>query len=225
MNDSKNALMDRHLKRVERWLRRCVAACKCGSWGDALAEAECLEAETKGLREKIWTAAEDEALGAGNHGIVYSACFALKIAVLAVAMVLAAVIPISLDSENGIFELMPRGETAVLLSSEESDIINALRESLSNGNGGRVVISVEASEEAASAQFDRGAAMAAEKTPPAAPRSAAVLSVEQPQAPVEEQVEEEAEIVRRPSVDEVISLIQVGQRALRSSEAGITIVP
>ena len=219
MKDSKNALMDRHLKRVERWLKRCVAACKCGSWGDALAEAECLEAETKGLREKLWTAASDDALRVSDRGMAHFMFAALKIGVLAVAIVLSAVMPIAFDPESGALEFAAQRESLVLLSSTESDIINALRESLSSGNSGTVVISVEMAEEVtAVTESGRGAAMAAEKPRPA-PEIAKVLSAEQ--APVEDEIP----VVRRPSADEVISLIQVGQRALRSSEPGVTVVP
>ena len=220
MNDSKDALMDRHLKRVERWLKRCIAACKCGSWRDALVEAECLEAETKGLREKLWSAAEDEVLGVPEDSVAHSAFATLKIAILAVAMVLTAVIPISLDPESGALQIAPQFESVALLSSTESDIISALRESLSSGNSGRVVISVEMPQEVTTTGPERGAALAAERTKPA-PRNASALIVEYPQTPVEE----EAKAARRPSTEEVISLIQVGQRALRSSEPAVIVVP
>ena len=220
MNDSKNALMDRHLKRVERWLKRCVVACKCGSWSDALAEAECLEAETKGLREDLWGAVEDEALGVPDRGMAYSAFSMLKITILAMAMVLAAVIPISFDPESGILEFAPQKESVVLLSSTESDIIDALRQSLSSGNSGKVVISVEMTEEAEAAESGGGIAMAAERTKPA-PKNTAAVRTGLPQA----QAEEVAKSTRRPSADEVISLVQIGQRALRSSEPGVIVVP
>ena len=220
MKDSNNALMDRHLKRVERWLKRCIAACKCGSWSDALAEAECLEAETKGLREKLWSTVEDEASRVPDRGIVHSAFAMLKIAILSMVIVLSAVIPISLDPDSGVLKFVPQRDSVVLLSSTESDIINALRESLSSGNSGRVVISVEIPEEASSTESDRGAAMAAEKVKPA-PKNTVSPSVEYPKAPAEQEVK----AVRHPSADEVISLIQVGQRALRSSEPGVIVVP
>ena len=217
MNRSKNALVDRHLKRVESWLKRCVVACKCGSWGDALAEAECLEAETKGLREKLWDATRDEALDIPEQGMMHSVFATVKITVLAMAMVLSAVIPISLDAEfgSGALNFASQGESVVLLSSLENDIINALRENLSGGNNGRVVISLEAPQTATTAESNRGAAMAAERAG-TAPRIA-----EPPQAADEE----DAASHRRPSAEEVIALIQVGQRALRSSEPGVIVVP
>ena len=215
MNDSKKALMDRHIKRVEKWLKRCITACKQGSWGDALAEAECLEAETKGLREKLWGAVEHEVLGTGARSIVYTA---LKVVVLALAIVFSAVIPASLDSESGVLESAPQGESVFILSSTESDIINALRENLSSGNSGRDFVPVEIPEEAPVAEPNGSVAMAAERSGPA-PEN--IVPADAEPAPL---VEEEAQVARRPSADEVISLIQVGQRALRSSEPGVTIL-
>jgi len=220
--DAKNSPMDRHLKRVERWLKRCVAACKCGSWSDALAEAECLEAETRGLREKLWSAVEEEVSGAEKRGIVYSTLMVFKVAILVMTMVLAAVIPISLDPETQSQVGMVPVETLALLTSTESDIINALRESLSGGNSGRVILSVEIPKDVSVPAKDRGAAMASEKAGTEAVR-AVVETAEKipPQGDVAETTKE----ARRPSVDEVISLIQVGQRALRVSEPGVTVAP
>jgi hypothetical protein len=207
--------MDRHLKRVERWLIRCVTACRCGSWGDALAEAECLEAETKGLRDKLWVAAEEEASARKRRTFAFSAFTILKVSALAMTMVLTAVIPISFDPEarGGVSAPM---ESIALLSRTESDIINALRESLSSGNSGRVVISVEIPDESLP-PVQNGAALASEAARPA-PRQ--VVAEIAPPAPVAEESG-----ARRPSVDEVISLIQVGQRALRTSEPGVKVVP
>ena len=220
MNDSGNNMMERHLQRVERWLKRCMAACKCGSWSDALAEAECMEAETKGLREKLWSAVEEEALGAEKRVAARGVFTVFKVTTLAMAMVLPVVIPISLDPEARAPLTLPSMESVVLLSSTESDIINALRESLSSGNSGRVVLSVEIPEDNPVPASERGAAMASEKALPS-PKRAVEVTVR----PVPSITEEKAEAERSPSVDDVLSLIQVGQRALRVSEPGVTVVP
>ena len=220
MNKSKNALIDRHLKRVERWLKRCMAACKHGSWSDALMEAECLEAETKGLNEKLWSVARDEALDVPDQSMLHSVFATVKITVLAMAIVLSAVIPVSLDPESGpgVLEFASRDESIVLMSSVENDIINALGESLAGGNRGSAAASVDIPQEVTAAESDRGAAMAAER-----PRPAPIIAA-QPPEPVEVR-EEEVMPARRLSAEEVISLIQVGQRALSSSERGVIIVP
>jgi hypothetical protein len=204
-------------------LRRCVTACKYGSWSDALAEAECLEAETKGLREKIWIAAVDEAAGESRKSAARGAFTALRVAFLAMTMVLTMVIPISLDPEANSWGNPLSFESIALLTSEESDIISALRHSLSSGNRGRIVISVELPEEGPPPVEHSGAAMAADGAKPVA-RSVPVVVVERETEP-ETQKSVETQEARRPSIDEVISLIQVGQRALRSQEPGVRVAP
>jgi hypothetical protein len=205
--------VESHLKRVERWLRRCVAACRGGSWCDALSEAECLEAEAKGLREKLWLTAGDEAAGAGKIGICPRVFSLLKVAALAIVMVLTAVLPISTDTGPLSRNTAYAPETFEFLTSQESDIINALRENLSSGNRGVAALPAEAPKKTVpAAETKNGAAMASEMEPAAVVEAVAEA--------VEEMI---AETPRRPSADEVIALIQVGQRALRVSEPGIKI--
>jgi hypothetical protein len=226
VNDSRIKLMDRHLKRVERWFLRCVVACKCGSWSDALSEVECLEAEARGLREKLWSAVEEEALGVGRRGIGYSAFMVFKAVSLAMVIVLAAVFPLSLDPESNVSRSFDQIESIAMLTSAESDIINALRESLSGSNSGRVVLTVEITENVPVPVEERGAAMASEIVQ-TAPKRSNVVNVTKI-SPGDEEKKEEVPVfpqARRPSVEEVISLIQVGQRALRVSEPGVKLVP
>lgn len=209
--------VESHIRRVERWLRRCVAACRGRSWIDALSEAECLEAEAKGLREKLWRAAGEDAAGAEKNRAGARVCSLLKVVALAMVMVLTTVLPISTDVGS-----VPRDAASVpvtfeFLTSGESDIINALRESLSSGNQGAAALTADVPEKIVpAAAVKSGAAMASEVKPPAAQIEAS------PKAGEEMKII--ADSPRRPSADEVISLIQVGQRALRVSEPGIKVV-
>jgi hypothetical protein len=205
--DSRRKLMERHLKRVERWLKRCVAACKCGSWSDALIEADCLEAETKGLREKLWSAVAEEHSGAKAHVCGGAIFRTLKVGALAFVIVMTAVIPLSVDPEAKTEIAAAPLESIALLTSAESEIINALRESLSSANSGRVVVTVEIPEKSPAPVVQRGAAMASE----------AQVADEGDAAETAEQ--------RRPSADEVIALIQVGQRVLSVPDSAIRIIP
>jgi hypothetical protein len=208
--------VESHLKRVERWLMRCVAACRGGSWCDALSEAECLEAEAKGLREKLWLAAEDEAAGADRIKAGARFFLLLKVVTLALVMVLTAVLPISTDIGPMPLDTAYAPETFEFLTSEESDIINALRKSLSSGNRGASALADLPKEAAPVVAVKSGAAMASEKEPAAEEVKAS------PQEAAEE-VKMTVDSIRRLSADEVIALIQVGQRALRVSEPGIKV--
>jgi hypothetical protein len=209
--------VESHIKRVERWLKRCVAACRCGSWSDALSEAECLEAETKGLCEKLWRAAGDEAAGAEKIKLGAFVFSLLKVSALAMAMVLTAVLPISTDTRPVLRDTAYAPMSFELLTSEESDIIDALRASLSSGNRGAAVLTAETPKKTVpAAETKSGAAMAAEAAPAVSTMAEVVASAQADEVII-------ADSPRRPSADEVISLIQVGQRALRASEPGIRI--
>ena len=200
-------------------MKRCVAACKCGSWSDALIEADCLEAETKGLREKLWCAIEEEHSGAKAHDRGETIFRTLKAAALAFVIVMTAVIPLSVDPEARTETEAAPFESIAMLTSAESDIINALRESLSSANSGRVIVTVEIPEKSPASVAQRGAAMASEAPVSVKPDGAEAITVS------EEGNADDAAEQRHPSVDEVISLIQVGQRVLRVPDSAIRIIP
>jgi hypothetical protein len=219
---------ERKLSRIERWLKRCLSACKCSSWSSAMMEIECMEAEAREFRSELWNLVSGE--GAGRpRGLFREALFVHARAVaLAVALVMAAELPLSKDQDRPLQAFS--GESIALISSTESDILAALRESLSNQNAGRVVLSIElpAPDEGLK---NAGAAAAAEPemTAPsrepvqAAPTTVAFSSKEN-EAQSESGVEEKAPDAG-PTVEEVISLIQIGQRALRVSEPAVRVVP
>ncbi|MDR1915919.1 MAG: hypothetical protein LBQ58_05025 [Synergistaceae bacterium] len=222
VDDIGNKYLEKRLARIERWFKRCVAACKCGSWSSALMEIECMEAETKGFRDDLWRVAEENSAARHRKSFASSCLYCTRVAVVALVIVLSAVFPLSVDSDGP-----ARGwtyDSAMLLSSTEAEIITALRENLSSANMGRVVVTVEMPEKAAEeSQVKpalRGAALAAE-----APSVAAAPARDEPSEHASDANpgrDEGADI--GPSVEDVISLIQVGQRALGVSEPAIKVV-
>jgi hypothetical protein len=188
-------------------------------------EMECMEAESKGLELELWRLSEEEASAGSSVRFGQRALSCLKITSLAMVIVLAAVIPLATERETGLADFAAPAGTVSLLTSTEKDIIDALRQSLSNANRGRILMTVEIPEPAAPNPSERGAAAAAER-PASAPAVRAVAKVDDPGPPAPE-VSAPPEVAAqvRPSADEVISLIQVGQRALRVSEPAITIMP
>jgi hypothetical protein len=214
--------MECHLKRVEQWFKRCVSACKCGSWSEALIEADCLEAETKGLREKLWSLITEECFETKRAGFGGAVFHTLKVAVLAFAIVLSAVIPLSVDQIAAPEVSEVPLESFALLTSVESDIINALRESLSSSNNGRVVLTVEIPEKPSAPAVREGAALASE-IPVFVKQAKPEIVAGEPRSAEEDKTVEEPQ-QRHPSADEVISLIQVGQRVLRVPDSAIRII-
>ncbi len=232
MMDMENASAIKKLTRVERWLKRCMVACRCGSWSSALMEIECMEAEARELQRELWARAEGEAL---ERTARFSSAGVLrwcKAAAIALIIVLACGLPLSVDQDRPFDGF--RSDSLAVLTSTEGEILTALRETLSSGNTGRVLLSVEFEPDMQDAPRS-GVAVAAESPrggtpvrPPAVVRSVVVgetrtdgkrgaQKAESTRSPAEQQT--------RPSFEDVISLIQVGQRALRVPEPGVRVVP
>ena len=223
MQNTSNGSLEKRLKRIERWLKRCMAACRCGSWSSALMEIECMEAETQGFRDDLWRAALAEANGGPVRSRIGQVFFYARVAAIAMVIVMAVGLPLSVDQDRPFqgFEM----DSLAVLTSTESEILSALRRSLSSANEGRVILSVELPEERSEPPATPGAAMAEDRraevrTTTPAPRGPA------PQRPRVEIVAAETPARQEgPSVEEVLSLIQVGERALRTSEPAVRVVP
>lgn len=225
MDDGGRRSVYKRLVRIERWLKRCMVACKCGSWSSALMEIECMEAETREFRDALWRAAQEEAEGRRSGTFASSVLRGVRVAGIALVIVMAAVFPLSVDQDRPFRGFAP--DSIALLTSTESDIIEALRETLSNGNVGRVVLSMEIPENGKEeVEREKGAAAAVE---PVRVRRQISPTQTGDDTRIQEsrtvQERPQADSPRSPSVEEVISLIQVGQRALRISEPAIRVVP
>jgi hypothetical protein len=144
---------------------------------------------------------------------------------------MATGLQLSVDQDS-YFQGFP-SDTVALLTSTESGIINALRESLSSRNTGRVVLSIELQDNVLQAPEEAGMAAAAEKEVSRTEiRAVSVMEQNLPSVPKalpdtekDEELQTPSQAPETPSVDEVISLIQVGQRALRISEPAVRGVP
>lgn len=226
MQDLDDKFLEKRLNRIERWLKRCVVACRCGSWSAALMEVECMEAETRTLREDIWRAAEAEAGCAKRVPLKQRAWLWGKVAAIAAVFVLAAGIPLSIDQDRPFQGFS--SDSVALLTSTEAEILSALRDTLSQQNEGRVILAVEIDDRSPALQpVARGAALASEprETTPARRAVPSVGGQRAPSVRVEPLPPRQEPVGKEPSVEDVISLIQVGQRALRASESAVRVIP
>jgi len=224
-----NGQLDKRLSRIERWLKRCAAACRCGSWNSALMEVECMEAEAKGFREELWSIAAEEAEGRVRRPIRARIFTALRVSALASVLVLSAGLPLATEQDAPRAGFGFTGNSVAVLTGTEGDILDALRESLSNRNAARVVLTISREEDDSLSAQPAGAAAASVR-----PARAIAAAPAKADGPASAQTTKNSESrqesagrasAREPSVEEVISLIQVGQRALRISEPAVRILP
>ena len=203
--------MDVQLTRIQRWVDRLRETCRTGSWSSAVAEAECLEAEVRGAREQIWARLEAEALGElprpweRFRGFLQG--FALSLAVL-----LGVALPLSLEADRPMDFSTPlaRGDLE-WVSPDEQQLLQTLRRRLSEEGAGR-----------RPAGIPKAFALSAPE-PPGIPRPAKESSGrERPVAgtgTAGTTIADESARSRRQGgalpLEEVLALLQVGQRALR----------
>ncbi|GHV53168.1 hypothetical protein FACS1894216_10660 [Synergistales bacterium] len=218
MNGStaRNDKFDKKIKRVERWLKRCAAACGCARWSSAMAEIESMEAEIRGLRASLWAAAEEDASvpAAARSG---AALICARVVALAFVMLIFSAASVTMyETENTrIVSNVSRPSIIEPLSIAESDIINALRENLSSNNTVKAIsITVAKGEKAI-------AVRPAEALPRDTGGSLANKDEETPDARTGDAVRNKE---AAGTEEEVLSLIQVGQRALMTKEPIVRII-
>lgn len=202
--------MERKINRVRRWLERCLKACKSRSWENALADMECASAELESARRELWSVVDGSRRTQRNRR--YSKPLAVSLA--AGVFVLAAAIPvavpepvkqavsrISFDDERALLELVTRDEKALLAS---------LRKSLSSASGGL---------------DDPGGlaeAVPPEKTVPEKKYAAAPL-IEIKAGQDRKMPENPRENSAPVRLDEMMQLIEIGQKALRGDQGLIVL--
>jgi len=182
--------MEKNLKRVQRWIERCIAACRSEKWDSALAEVECARAELESAGEEIWRRAS----GSDDpHRVGQFVGLSLRSLAVALMVIMAAAIPISTGgyAPGGVADT--RQLRLEWVTTDEQSVLSALRNSLSEMNLARENLYQD---------------FPAEETPPS-PIQKSQPATDAPSVAMEES--------RAPAeaLDEILSLIEIGQRALR----------
>lgn len=198
--------MTQKTARLQRWLDRLTAACDNKKWKSAVAEADCLSAELRLVREELWEKAEESAAPKRSFSFRTCASFGARSFGIAMAIVCLCTFPIAVESgkpQN--IAALPTGaenkfEEFTLVTAEEKELLQMLRANLKESN-----VSVKK----------------AEKSLPAKPKLAARTAErhitdipERPAAPRTEKI--------RP--EELLTLIQIGEKSLRGDTPAIKII-
>ncbi len=211
--------MEKNLRRIRRWVERLSAACAGEAWREALMEAECLEAEVRTTREELWERAR--ALPTERCGRWGAALKGLGIAF---ALSLAVALPVATEIERRVPVLAEVPGHFEWVAPDEESLLDALRQSLSESNPGR--------------PLSRG-------IPPSPQRGASVAEAEEQGSGGAGAIPrpERERIVPRPigggagrdsasgtpqtaapRVEDILSLVQAGERAIRGSSRVVTIL-
>lgn len=196
--------MEKKIARITRWLDRCAKACSARSWQSALLDMECAKAELDEARSELWARAEGSAQ---VSPVIRKAGRMTLAAALGLFLVLSVAGPLAVQTAREAVSIAS-GPSLEWVSTDEKALLSALRRSLSDANLAR--LSTEPGEE----YLPRGAA-AADAARPADNRRN--LSVRQGR---------ENENLQNGSssggeFDTIITLVQIGQKALRERESAI----
>ncbi len=201
--------MEKRFRRVQRWLERCIEACRKEKWSNAVADVECARAELEAARDELWTAVS-EAGGAGEAGCLKRGMpLSVRSAVLAVAVIMAAALPLSTATGPVVLEQETSGVSLEWVTPDEKSLLTALRENLSDMNSARKDLEKSAGP-VSDIEPDRQFARV---------NTASVTEnlVQKGQENPEGQPPRKEEV----TLDEILLLYEIGHRALRSDSVVI----
>lgn len=195
--------MEKKLCKVQRWVERCLLACRSSSWENAVADMECAKAELDGAREELWAIVDGSRVEKRKKRISRS----LGIAVAAVTFVLVASLPVSMpqpvvravknslawEDEKSLLELV---------TPDERNLLKSLRENLSDFN----LASMPHNPSGEPTREDIIRTQASLPEARSANRKAVINNAK-----------------KEVALDEVIQLIEIGHRALRRDDATLII--
>ncbi len=200
--------MEKRLMRVQRWIDRCMEACRCKAWNSAIAELECARAELDSASREIWEEASETQIRMQPRWLYGSKTVLLHVVPVSILILFLAVGPTSMESFLSPTSLAIEPSPSVeWVTADEKVLLENLRKNLS--------------QSLASDFPEAGVERVAVGRPAA--RSKPLNKVEstgqgKAQIPA---------VFSQPGVsvaaEDLLSLIQVGQRALRPDGEGLRV--
>jgi len=214
--------MEKKIARICRWLDRCAKACSAGSWSSALLDMECAKAELDEARTELWARSES----ASSGETVRRTALVLKISCLSMVFILALAAPLAIQGVSPV----RRSEEFALewVTSDEKAVLSALRKSLSEANrawladtrtGREVAERPETNDVASLVPEGHAEKVSREARPEYSGTGGTRTRVVSPGKDRSPRQKEEVSAGRE--LDEIITLVQIGQKALRERESPI----
>ena len=205
--------MKKKISRIQRWLDRLSAACEKGRWDSALVESDCLSAEVREIREDLARILENEQTSAFD--ILSRSAVAMSVRSIGIALfiVLVSTIPLAVESErpwSAQYASGPaknsREEMLTWVTREEDELIRTLRTDLSGQNAGNT--------ETANVFY-----------PPLKKMTASVVkkdNVAVSEKPSVREISVRSEV--GISAEDLLALLQIGEKALRGDAPAIKVI-
>lgn len=186
--------LEKKLRRVQKWIERCIQAYKSGQYMYAVSELESARAELESARVKLWEKTAEEAKS-GKAKLGYAVSMGVKSAAFALLILMIAAFPTA--TMRGLPVQVAKKDNLTLewVTPDERSALIALRKSLSEMNLSAGVVDE---------------------------RALKVEGVQVAKGPQEDKKTQNVETVKSEksekgslSLEDVLYLYEVGQRALR----------
>lgn len=205
--------MKKKIARIQRWLDRLSAACETKRWDSALVESDCLSAEVREIREDLMQMMDNDA--PEGVRIFSSSAFSMSIRSIGIAMfiVLVSTIPLAVEAEKPwtantqtISAESSRADMLAWVTPEEDQLIRTLRADLSGKN----TVLMEAEREFSAPLRRKSSLPAKKETVTDSEISAAKATEARPSAAI--------------SAEDLLALMQIGEKALRGDTPAIKVI-
>ena len=204
--------MKKKIARIERWLNRLSAACETKRWDSALVEADCLSAEVREIREDLTHMLENDAIETERIFSRSAVTMSIKSIGIALFIVLVSTIPLAVEADK------PWAEQAVSkpaksapqemlawVTPEEDELIRTLRADLSGKNA------IKQTESVFLTPAKKRASLQVKKE-----------SIVFSEIPITQNIRVKPEV--GISAEDLLALIQIGEKALRGDTPAIKVI-
>lgn len=140
LNMEDRLLMKKNITRMQRWLDRLSCACEKGKWNSALIEADCLHAELRKTRGEILNEARNEAIAVKKTSLGRYRVFAVvRASAVAVLIVCSASLPSALEADRsfhvvGTKTVYVKEDRLSWVTPEEEELLLILRSEMSKSD-------------------------------------------------------------------------------------------
>lgn len=207
-------MMKTNTARLQRWLDRLTAACGNSKWKSAVAEADCLSAELKQMREELWLQAEGQKEEPLSIKLKNCMAFGGKSFGIAMIIVCLCSFPIAMESGGqNMTASIPTGaeskyEELALVTTEEKDLLKMLRSNLNENN-----ITVQTAQKRSAETKKNYAAKVPVQLPAAKPQAV--------RAPIPAKADSGKKSIK---AEDLLTLIQIGEKSLRGGSSVIKMI-
>lgn len=202
--------MKRKIARLQRWLDRFSAACESRRWDSAIVEADCLSAEVREIREELWDMLENGETAKQGIFSRNAVTMSLRSVVIALFIILVSTMPLAVEADKPLTAAVATApadsgsEHLSWVTDEEDQLLEALRADLNNNSTSAIMF---AASPAPSAAKDTGAKKASPAVRPEIRKST--------QGAVSD---------TGMGAEDLLALIQIGERALRGGDPVIKVI-